>query len=89
MNDVRFRIFWSCCCKRSRDQTYTALFCISRTLTPTEGWVAEARIGSVTSPNSPKPAIVSRADAGAAKGPPAAMVKLYETSFLSSLLESG
>jgi hypothetical protein len=63
-----------------------ALWRLSRTLIATEGCVAEARMGSVTSPNSSKPPMVSMADVGAARDPPAAMVKLYETDFPSSLL---
>jgi hypothetical protein len=65
-----------------------ALCLLSSTFTATEGWVAEARIGSATSPNSSKPAIVSTADVGAPSEPPEDIVKLYETSFPSSLLLS-
>jgi len=71
---------------RSRDQAYMALFLLSSTFTATDGCVDEARIGSATSPNSSRPAIVSTAELGAAKDPPEAIVKLYATSFLSSLL---
>jgi len=63
-----------------------ALFTWSRTLIPTDGCVAEASMGSATSPNSSNPAIVSRAETGAASDPPEAMLKLYKTSFPSSLL---
>lgn len=77
----------SCCCIRSRDHTYRALCRLSSTLMATEGWVADARTGSATSPNSSRPAIVSTADFGDASVPPAAMVKLYETSLRNSLLE--
>lgn len=48
--------------------------------------MVDARIGSATSPNSSKPAMVSTAEVGAPSEPPAEIVKLYETSFPSSLL---
>jgi hypothetical protein len=63
-----------------------ALCLLSRTLTATDGCVADVRIGSATSPNSSKPAMVSTADEGVARVPPDAIVKLYDTSFPSSLL---
>lgn len=53
-----------------------ALLRLSITLTATEGWVAEARTGSATSPNWSSPAIVSMAEDGAANEPPEAIVKL-------------
>ena len=53
-----------------------ALCRLSSTLTATDGWVAEARMGSATSPNSSKPAMVSTAEVGAAREPPEATVKL-------------
>jgi hypothetical protein len=73
---VRLRIRCNCCCKRSSDQVYTALWRLSRTLTATDGCVAEAKTGSATSPNSSRPAIVSTAEDGAANEPPDAIVKL-------------
>lgn len=64
-----------------------ALCRLSSTLTATDGWVAEARMGSATSPNSSKPAMVSTAEVGAAREPPEATVKLYDICFPSSLLK--
>lgn len=48
---VKLRMRCSCCCIRSNDQGYIALCLLSRTLTATDGCVADVNIGSATSPN--------------------------------------
>lgn len=76
MNAVRFRILWSCWFKRSKDHMYMEVCSLSRTFTATEGRVVRVGVASTTSPKSSKPAMVSNAEAGNARVPPAAIVKL-------------
>ena len=48
---VKLRMRWTCCCIRSKDHMYIALCLLSRTLITADGCVAQARMGSATSPN--------------------------------------